>query len=188
MSDNNNLSLIDSNGWFTGALQKPSANFNERPLHAEIDMLVIHSISLPPGEFGGPHIEDFFLNRLNRKAHPYFNEIGSLKVSAHFYINREGELVQFVSVFNRAWHAGDSCWFGKNNCNDFSLGVELEGCDDQPFTQRQYKVLARLTRLIRQRFPAITPERIVGHADIAPGRKTDPGPLFDWQHYRQCLS
>jgi len=151
-------------------------------------MLVIHNISLPPGEFGGPWIEHLFTNTLDPSRHPYFAEIAELRVSAHLLINREGEVVQFVPFDKKAWHAGKSLFAGEENCNEFSIGIELEGCDDREFTDIQYERLAELTRYLRDCYPAIVPERIVGHSDIAPGRKTDPGPCFDWQRYRKsCL-
>lgn len=151
-------------------------------------MLVIHNISLPPGEFGGPWIEHLFTNTLDPSRHPYFAEIAELRVSAHLLINREGEVVQFVPFDKKAWHAGKSLFAGEENCNEFSIGIELEGCDDREFTDIQYERLAELTRYLCDCYPAIVPERIVGHSDIAPGRKTDPGPCFDWQRYRKsCL-
>lgn len=154
-----------------------------RPAGVSIDTLVIHSISLPPGRFGGPGIEQLFCNALNPDEDPYYREIKDLKVSAHVLIRRNGELVQFVPLLQRAWHAGQSYCEGRTGINDFSIGIELEGADDLPFEDAQYESLARLTRVIRQVYPAVTPERIYGHSDIAPGRKTDPGPLFDWKRY-----
>ena len=184
--------MISDSGWLSGGALPvahiPSPNFNNRPESLEISLLVIHNISLPPGEFGGEFIEQFFCNKLDAKAHPYFSEIDTLQVSAHFLIRRSGEIVQFVSVNNRAWHAGVSNFNGRENCNDFSIGVELEGSDDKPFAKEQYSGLVWLTQKLMANFNAITPDRIVGHSDIAPGRKTDPGPLFDWQTYRQMLS
>ncbi len=154
----------------------------------EVSLLVIHGISLPPGRFGGPWIEDLFLNRLDPDADPYFRDICGLRVAAHLLIRREGELVQYVPLTRRAWHAGRSVFQGCGDCNDFSIGIELEGSDELPYTDIQYQVLARVTRAIMQAFPAITPERIVGHSDIAPGRKTDPGPAFDWCHFKGLLA
>ncbi len=154
----------------------------------EVSLLVIHGISLPPGRFGGPWIEDLFLNRLDPDADPYFRDICGLRVAAHLLIRREGELVQYVPLTRRAWHAGRSVFQGCGDCNDFSIGIELEGSDELPYTDIQYQVLARVTRAIMQVFPAITPERIVGHSDIAPGRKTDPGPAFDWCHFKGLLA
>ena len=178
---------IALNPWLTEARQVPSPNWDNRPDNAEINLLVIHNISLPPGQFGGGWIEQFFLNQLDQKRHPYFSEIAHLKVSSHFLINREGELVQFVALDKRAWHAGESCFLGQSNCNDFSIGIELEGSDEQDFTREQYDCLCTTTRIIQSRYPAITAERIVGHSDIAPGRKTDPGPCFEWSRYKTML-
>jgi len=169
------------------ARQCPSPNHDERPPDATIDLLVIHNISLPPGQFGGPWIEDLFLNRLDPDADPYFQDICTLQVAAHLLIRRDGELVQFVPLSKRAWHAGQSEFQGCSGCNDFSIGIELEGADDVPYTDIQYQMLAQVTNHIMQHFPAITPARIVGHSDIAPGRKTDPGPVFDWLYFRSLL-
>jgi len=154
----------------------------------EVDLLVIHNISLPPGQFGDRWIEDLFLNRLDPSAHRYFAAIAGLRVSAHLLIRRAGELIQFVPLSRRAWHAGQSCFAGRTACNDFSIGIELEGADQIPFTAEQYRCLARVTQQIRSQYPAIESGRIVGHSDIAPGRKTDPGPAFDWVHYRALLA
>ena len=145
---------------------------------------MIHAISLPPGEFGGPGIEELFLNCLDPAAHPYYREIAPLRVSAHFLVRRDGALVQFVPCGRRAWHAGASAWRGRDRCNDFSVGVELEGTDDRPFETAQYERLATLTRALQARYPIAD---IAGHSDIAPGRKTDPGPYFDWAHFRALL-
>jgi len=145
---------------------------------------VIHNISLPPGEFGGPGIVELFTNRLDPRAHPYYREIHDQKVSSHFLIRRDGELIQFVPSGSRAWHAGESRWRGRTRCNDFSIGIELEGTDHAPFEDAQYTVLADLTRATRSRYPVVD---IAGHSDIAPGRKTDPGPYFDWGRYRALL-
>jgi AmpD protein len=160
-----------------------SPNCDSRPHGTSIDTLVIHSISLPPGKFGGRGIEQLFSNSLNPDEHPYYREIQGLKVSSHLLIRRNGELVQFVPLSRRAWHAGQSFCDGRTCVNDFSIGIELEGADDIPFDDAQYESLAALTRAVRQIYPAIAPERIYGHSDIAPGRKTDPGPLFDWKRY-----
>ena len=173
------------NGWLEGVRRSPSPNFNQRPDGCDIDLLVIHNISLPPGEFGGPWIDDLFHNRLDPDAHPYFAEIHALEVSAHALIRRDGSIVQYVSFDKRAWHAGQSVFDGCENCNDYAIGIELEGTDELPFTDAQYQALAELTQSIRETYPAITAERIAGHSDIAPGRKTDPGPAFDWRRYRQ---
>ncbi|WP_438958677.1 1,6-anhydro-N-acetylmuramyl-L-alanine amidase AmpD [Porticoccus sp.] len=178
---------IDSQGWLTGARHVPSPNFNQRPASAALSLLVIHNISLPPGQFGGAHICDFFTNCLDADAHPYFREIADLRVSAHLLIQRDGGVVQFVSFHDRAWHAGQSCFDGAENCNDFSLGIELEGSDDQPYTDQQYHCLAALVRVLLAHYPGLSKQRIVGHSDIAPGRKTDPGPCFDWRRLSAAL-
>lgn len=175
---------IDSNGLLPGARLIPSPNCDERPAGSAIALLVIHSISLPPGEYGGPGIIDFFSNTLDAGAHPYYRGIAALKVSAHFLIRRDGELIQFVACGKRAWHAGESNWRGRACCNDYSIGIELEGADDQVFGDAQYGVLAELTRVLQAKYPITD---IVGHADIAPARKTDPGPQFDWPRYRELL-
>lgn len=175
-------------GWVREARHCRSPNCNARPAGAAVSLLVIHNISLPPGRFGGSYIDDLFCNRLDCAAHPYFEQLRGAEVSAHFLIRRTGELVQYVSINERAWHAGQSIFNEQENCNDFSVGVELEGTDDRPFTQKQYRRLIALSALLLRVCPAITPERIVGHSDIAPGRKTDPGPAFDWAHYRAALA
>jgi N-acetyl-anhydromuramoyl-L-alanine amidase len=161
-----------------------SPNCDERPAGCAISLLVIHNISLPPEEFGGDGVIELFTNRIDPGAHPYYQALRGLKVSAHFFIRRNGETIQFVSCEKRAWHAGESCWQGKSCCNDFSIGVELEGSDTTPFTDLQYLALAALTRTLQSRYPITS---IVGHSDIAPGRKTDPGPCFDWERYRAAL-
>lgn len=159
-----------------------------RPHVDDISLLVIHNISLPPGEFGSGCVQQFFCGTLDHTAHPYFTSIAELRVSAHFLIERDGRTTQFVSCLHRAWHAGQSCFAGRSNCNDFSIGVELEGTDDQPFTAAQYDSLVVLSEALRSAYPLITGERITGHEHIAPGRKTDPGPCFDWQGYLARLS
>ncbi|MDO9318016.1 MAG: 1,6-anhydro-N-acetylmuramyl-L-alanine amidase AmpD [Gammaproteobacteria bacterium] len=166
------------------ARQTSSPNCSERPEGVAIDLLVIHNISLPPGEYGGGHIDELFSNRLNPLQHSYFAEIAQLRVSAHLLIDRHGAVTQYVPFNMKAWHAGASCFCGRDNCNEYSIGIELEGTDSEPFTAAQYDQLARVTDLLRHAYPQITPARIVGHSDIAPDRKTDPGPCFDWQHYR----
>ncbi|MFC5706147.1 1,6-anhydro-N-acetylmuramyl-L-alanine amidase AmpD [Aeromonas eucrenophila] len=178
---------IDVDGWCEQARRVPSPHHNERSRPDDISLLVVHGISLPPGQFGGPWIDDLFLGKLDPAAHPYFSEIHQLRVSAHCLIRRDGELVQYVPFGARAWHAGVSSWEGREACNDFSIGIELEGTDEQPYSVQQYQVLASLTRAISHQYPAITSDRIVGHCDIAPGRKTDPGDSFEWQRYRQLL-
>ncbi len=171
-------------GWLPGLVHVPSPNFDARPPGTVVDLLVIHAISLPAGRYGGPWIRDLFLNRLDHSADPGFEGLKGLRVSAHFLIRRDAETLQFVSIDERAWHAGVSRFGGRTGCNDFSIGIELEGCDEDVFTDAQYAALTALTRRLRRACPAITLERIVGHADIAPGRKTDPGPYFEWGRYR----
>lgn len=161
----------------------PSPNCDERP-SGDIDLLVIHSISLPPDEFGGDGVQRLFTNTLDRDAHPYYRTIPEGRVSSHFYLRRDGQLIQFVSVLQRAWHAGASAWQGRTRCNDFSIGIELEGSDFVPFTDAQYAVLHDLTIALRADYPILG---IAGHSDIAPGRKTDPGSYFDWLRYLACL-
>mgnify|MGYP006287574577 CR=1 FL=1 len=179
---------VRSDGWLDGVRPVPSPHFGARPEGTVIDLLVIHNISLPPGEFGGPWVEQLFCGQLDPTAHPYFAAVAGNPVSAHLFIRRDGESVQFVDLCQRAWHAGRSCWQGRLECNDYGIGIELEGTDDTPFTAAQYLRLARITSQILRRFPAITLERIVGHSDVAPGRKTDPGPAFDWTRYRRLLA
>ena len=164
-------------GYIEGVCFVPSPNSNDRPAGEKISLLVVHAISLPPGEFGGHGVEALFTNRLDPDEHPYYREISGLRVSAHFFIRRSGELIQFVPCDRRAWHAGTSGWRGRERCNDFSIGVELEGCDERNFEAAQYETLNQLIAALKQRYPIAA---IVGHSDIAPGRKTDPGPGFDW--------
>ena len=175
---------VGANGWFSGMRRIASPNCDARPLGTTVNLLVIHNISLPPGEFGGEAIAQFFTNSLDTSAHPYYEHLKDVKVSAHFFIRRDGQIVQFVPCTKRAWHAGVSVWQGRPACNDFSVGVELEGSDDTPFTDRQYTALVRLTRRLNRAYPL---RDIVGHADIAPQRKTDPGPNFDWPRYLAAL-
>lgn len=173
-------------GRLAGAHFIASPNCNDRP-QAEVSLLVIHNISLPPGQFGSTDVCALFTNQLDWDAHPYFDQIRGIEVSAHLLIDREGEITQFVPFDKRAWHAGTSSFDGRENCNDFSVGIELEGTDDLPFTEAQYNQLIRVTRELMRVYPAITPERITGHQHIAPGRKTDPGYLFDWDFYLNKL-
>jgi AmpD protein len=173
--------------WLEGALRVPSPNCSERPDPADISLLVIHNISLPPGKFGGPYIDALFCNRLDPAADPYFAGICHLQVSAHLLIRRDGSVVQYVPFDRKAWHAGRSLFEGRAECNEYSIGIELEGTDDQPFTPAQYETLGGVTAVLLQVYPRLTPQRITGHSDIAPGRKTDPGPCFDWQAYRAAL-
>jgi N-acetyl-anhydromuramoyl-L-alanine amidase len=170
----------DANGWLSGVRRIASPNCDARPPGLAIELLVVHSISLPPGQFGGAEVAQLFTNTLNTDAHPYYKQLEGLKVSAHFLIRRDGAIIQFVPCGKRAWHAGMSSWQGRSACNDFSIGVELEGSDYVPFNDQQYAALTRLTRLLRRSYAI---RAIVGHADIAPGRKTDPGPNFDWSRY-----
>ena len=179
---------IDAGGIATPARQVASPNRDARPPGTEITLLVVHGISLPPGEFGGDGILDLFTNRLDPVAHPYYAAIAGLAVSAHFLIRRDGALIQFVPCGERAWHAGASAWKGRGRCNDYSIGVELEGADTVPYTDAQYAALAGVARALMQAYPAITPERIAGHSDVAPGRKTDPGPAFDWPRFRASIA
>ena len=174
---------IDSNGWITDAERIASPNFDLR--EKQIELLVIHNISLPPGEFGGDGVQRLFTNTLDRDEHPYYQTIPEGRVSSHFFIRRDGHLIQFVSTLDRAWHAGLSVWQGRERCNDFSIGVELEGSDFVSFTDAQYRMLHELTITLREAFPV---KGIAGHSDIAPGRKTDPGPCFDWLRYLSHLS
>ena len=173
-------------GLLSTARYVASPHCDERPTQEVIDMIVVHGISLPPNEFANDCIEAFFRGELDSTAHPYFVTIAHLKVSAHLLIKRTGEMVQFVPFAARAWHAGQSYFQGRERCNDFSIGIELEGTDELPYEPIQYEKLAYVVQLLQQTYPAITRERVVGHADIAPGRKTDPGPSFDW-HFLDCL-
>ena len=177
------LVLDPNTGWLQGAQHLPSGNFNARP-SSEISLLVIHNISLPPGQFGTGMVEALFTNQLPVDAHPYFADIAHLKVSAHFFIKRDGAITQFVSCLDRAWHAGVSQFNQRENCNDFSLGIELEGEDDRAYSDAQYQSLNQLVDELTKHYPMITAQRICGHSDIAPDRKTDPGPAFNWQRLR----
>jgi AmpD protein len=176
---------LNTEGIVEGVRYVETPNCDARPPGTSIELLVIHAISLPPGEFGGPGIVELFTNRLDPTAHPYYATIADRKVSAHFLIRRDGALIQFASCEKRAWHAGASQWCGRGRCNDFSIGIELEGCDEAPFEAAQYEALARLTRALKERYAIAA---IVGHSDISPGRKTDPGPQFDWARYRAAVS
>ncbi len=175
-------------GWLSGARAVASDNCEPRPAGQSPQLLVIHNISLPPGRFGGDCIERFFCNRLDWDEHPYFDEIRGVRVSAHLLIRRTGEVLQFVSFDDRAWHAGVSCYANRDNCNDYSIGIELEGTDDTPYTDEQYRVLQAVTVALLQAYPEMSAEHIAGHCDIAPGRKTDPGPAFDWGRYRRGIA
>ncbi|HTS54497.1 MAG TPA: 1,6-anhydro-N-acetylmuramyl-L-alanine amidase AmpD [Burkholderiales bacterium] len=176
---------FDAEGRLLRASQITSPNQDERPEGVAVSLLVVHNISLPPGEFGGPGVVDLFLNRLDSSAHPYYLGLQGLRVSSHFFIRRDGELIQLVPCQRRAWHAGVSRWRGRECCNDFSIGIELEGSDSVAYTDAQYVELAQLTRELRARYPI---EDIAGHCDIAPQRKSDPGPFFDWARYRSLIA
>lgn len=167
-------------GWCAAADRLPSPNFDARPAGCAVELIVVHAISLPPDEFGGPGVAELFTNSLDPAAHPYYATICDLRVSAHFFIRRDGRLMQFVSTDDRAWHAGASQWRVRERCNDFSIGIELEGCDTAPFEPVQYERLAELVRTLRRHYPI---RDVVGHSDIAPGRKTDPGPCFEWGRF-----
>lgn len=170
------------------ARQVPSPNCDERPDGDDISLIVIHGISLPPGEYGGSWIDDLFTNRLDPDAHPYFPGIAHLRVSSHVLIRRDGGVVQYVPFRKRAWHAGESCYQGRDCCNDYSIGIELEGQDDEPYTPQQYDQLAAIIQVLARTFPRISSDRIRGHSDIAPGRKTDPGAAFDWLALNERLA
>lgn len=176
---------IDS-GWLSGVSHCPSPNYNARP-SSEVSLLVIHNISLPPDQYGGGYVHDFFQNTLDCSVHPYFETVKDLQVSAHCLIDRDGALTQFVSFDDRAWHAGVSSFLGRENCNDYAIGVELEGSDHVPYTNEQYATLVKLSQCLMREYPEITAERIVGHSDIAPERKSDPGAAFDWKAYLSML-
>ncbi len=181
------MNIDKTSGCLTTASQLTSPNCDERPDPEDISGIVIHNISLPPGQFGGPWIADLFLNRLDINAHPYFAEIAGLKVSSHLLIRRDGEIQQFVPFHQRAWHAGQSCWDDRERCNDFTIGIELEGDDFSPFESVQYQQLVTVIKLLIATYPKLSAERIIGHEHIAPGRKTDPGPYFDWQQLQNLL-
>lgn len=176
------------NHWLEPGRRCPSPNQSARPDASTVDLLVIHSISLPAGEFGTGCVDQLFCNRLDFSSHPSFLDLAELKVSAHLLIDREGRITQFVPFDQKAWHAGISSFQSRPNCNDYSIGIELEGTDKENFTDAQYQVLARVSRLLMQEYPGIGLDRIVGHSDVAPGRKTDPGPCFDWQRLRDGIS
>jgi len=178
------VNINPETGLIEGVTHIASPNYDDRPQGCEPEVIVIHAISLPPGEFGGPYIGQLFQNCLNAGDHCYFEEIKDLQVSAHLLVRRDGEIVQFVPLHKRAWHAGQSECEGRQRVNDFSIGIELEGCDDKPFEEAQYLQLDRLIKAIMRAYPKITANRFYGHSDIAPGRKTDPGPFFDWSRIR----
>ncbi|UJF20099.1 1,6-anhydro-N-acetylmuramyl-L-alanine amidase AmpD [Vibrio sp. SS-MA-C1-2] len=171
--------MIDDQHWLVGVTKRESPFYDQRP-NEEISLLVIHNISLPPGEFGGPYIEDLFLGTLDTKQHPFFSILEGLEVSAHCLIRRDGEVIQFVPFNGRAWHAGKSSFAGQQRCNDFAIGIELEGTDTTAYTEIQYQVLQHLANKLVKKYPKITKERMTGHQFIAADRKTDPGLIFDW--------
>lgn len=175
------------NGQLTGARQVPSPNYNQRPENTEIQLIVVHNISLPPSQFGGGYIEQFFQNQLDWSLHPYFQTIQGMQVSAHLLILRTGEIIQFVNFNDRAWHAGRSSYLGKVECNDYSIGIELEGSDDLDFEEVQYQQLVDVVMTLQQAYPK-TDHHLAGHSDVAPGRKTDPGAHFQWQRFREELT
>jgi AmpD protein len=174
-------------GWLEGVHRLPSPNFDVRPAGCGVELVVVHGISLPPGVFGGPYIDALFTNTLDPQAHPYFRDIAGRPVSAHALVSRDASVTQYVSFLARAWHAGESSFRGRERCNDFSVGIELEGADDVAYEDVQYDRLAALIRALRERWPKLDDGRLVGHSDIAPGRKTDPGPAFDWARLRALL-
>lgn len=181
------MKLNANTGRVQEARQLGTPNYDQRPDPGDISLLVIHGISLPPGRFGGKEVEQFFCNQLDCESDPGFAQIQDLNVSSHFYIRRDGELVQFVPVHKRAWHAGESCYEQRERCNDFSVGIELEGTDDTPYTDQQYRCLADLIQCLLESCPGLNTKDITGHSDIAPGRKTDPGEYFDWSRLRQMI-
>ncbi len=182
------LNIDSATGLLIGVRQVLSTHCDERPPATSAELIVVHGISLPPGKYGGPYIEQLFTGNLNGAAHPYFATIVGARVSAHLLVRRDGSIVQFVPFQLRAWHAGASSWCGRTACNDFSIGIELEGADDQPYAPAQYPALAGCIRALCATYPALAPERVVGHSDIAPGRKTDPGESFDWPLLRGLIS
>ena len=181
------MHIDNTTGLLSDARFVASPNCDERPDEKPVSLVVIHGISLPPDEYGGPWIDALFTNTLPINDHPYFAEIEHLRVSSHLLIRRDGEIVQYVPFNKRAWHAGVSCYDGEEKCNDFSIGIELEGCDDLPFEDSQYESLVRLTQTLFEGYSRLNPNQIVGHCDVSPGRKTDPGPCFDWNRYLDAL-
>jgi AmpD protein len=188
-SENEDAMLVDVHtGLMRGAALVASPNYDARPAGVEADLIVVHGISLPPGEFGGPWVQRFFTNTLPLEVHPYFAEVGALRVSSHLVIARDGGLTQFVPFTDRAWHAGQSSYEGRVACNDFSIGIELEGADNVAYEAAQYDALAESVAALCKAYPRLSHHRLVGHSDIAPGRKTDPGPAFDWPRARRCVA
>jgi len=172
---------VDPDGWLRGIRRRPSPHADERPAGSRIELVVLHGVSLPPGEFGGPWVEAFFAGDIDPHAHPFFEEIRDLRVAPHILVRRTGEIIQFVSCLRRAWHAGRSSWRGRVECNDYSVGIELEGTDDTPYEEAQYDALARVLSALLEAYPALGEDALAGHSDVAPGRKTDPGPAFAWE-------
>ena len=181
------MKIDKTKGLLDEARQVASPNCDERPDQEDFDLIVVHGISLPPGEYGGSWIDDLFTNSLDPQAHPYFSEIHQLEVSSHILIRRNGEIIQYVPFHKRAWHAGKSIYENRERCNDFSIGIELEGSDEQAYENEQYQQLAKVIQTLCDTYPKLTTKRITGHSDIAPGRKTDPGPAFDWDKLKQLL-
>lgn len=183
----NQSEALAPGGWLAGIRRRPSPHADLRPFGTQVELIVLHGVSLPRGEFGGRCVEDFFAGCLDFSWYPSLRELENLKVSPHLYIDRTGEVVQMVSLAHRAWHAGVSKWRGRTCCNDFSIGIELEGTDMLPYTDAQYAALGWLIPVLRRAFPLIAEDAVVGHSDIAPGRKTDPGPSFDWRRLRAAM-
>ena len=181
------MNIDITSGLLDEARQVACPNYDNRPDETDIDLIVVHGISLPPGDYGGPWIDALFTNSLNPDEHPYFKEIHQLEVSSHLLIRRDGEIVQYVPFHKRAWHAGQSQYENRQRCNDFSIGIELEGSDEQDYENEQYLQLARIIETLCATYPKLSTQRIAGHSDIAPGRKTDPGPVFDWQRLYRLL-
>jgi AmpD protein len=182
------MQVDPKSGLICGARQIASPNRDARPAGVEADLIVVHGISLPPGEFGGPWIDRLFTNTLPPDVHPYFAEVCSMRVSSHLVLDRDGAVTQYVNLQERAWHAGKSMYKGREACNDFSVGVELEGADTLPYEAAQYEALAKVVAALCAAYPRLSPDRLVGHSDIAPGRKTDPGPAFDWPRARGLIA
>jgi len=182
------LQVDQPSGLLREAAQIASPNCDARPKGVEADLIVVHGISLPPGDFGGPWIDRLFTNTLPVDAHPYFAKVGCLRVSSHLVVKRDGQVTQYVKFTQRAWHAGRSSFNGRQECNDFSIGIELEGTDTVPYDEPQYRALAEIVAALCAAYPRLSLDRLVGHSDIAPGRKTDPGPAFDWPYARRLIS
>ncbi len=181
------ITLDSKKQWLSGVRRLPSPNCDERPAGCDVALVVMHGISLPPQCYGGPHIDQLFTNTLDPNEHPYFAEIADLRVSTHVLVDRQGEITQYVPFDARAWHAGRSAFQGRTCCNDFSIGIELEGCDDRAYEPVQYDVAAALVKLLMLHWPGIGKNSVVGHSDIAPGRKTDPGEAFEWEYFYSLL-